>query len=289
MCRGLSTRPAKCATLHPPSIFPFLSFCLPVSPPATLCSCLYPSTYPRPGSWSLHSEHILLVGLIFLPLWCKNCLHKESQDEGAMGRERIRQREWKKERDKDREKGEVKRWQRCEGSSLGSQMYNLILCACVCQRERENNCVWFCTWLVVHQCLCVCVWGGGTPVGSYPVLPPRAVFAEACRRCCGLAEVNKGVQASLLIPIGSQAEALALPIKPITHSQLTPDSLSAYLAWRLSANRQRQRRWGGLCYWKRAWKEMERGRGRVGEWVRLFSMVSAEEPKVRASGGRERP
>ena len=138
-------------------------------------------------------------------------------------------------------------------------------------------------WFVVVVGVCVC-WGGGgwgggcgggggggggggTPVGSYPVLPPRAVFAEACRRCCGLAEVNKGVQASLLIPIGSQAEALALPIKPITHSQLTPDSLSAYLAWRLSANRQRQRRWGGLCYWKRAWKEMERESGRMSETV----------------------
>lgn len=138
---------------------------------------------------------------------------------------------------------------------------------CVSEREREQLCVILhvtgCT--SVSVCVRVCVGGGGTPVGSYPVLPPRAVFAEACRRCCGLAEVNKGVQASLLIPIGSQAEALALPIKPITHSQLTPDSLSAYLAWRLSANRQRQRRWGGLCYWKRAWKEMERGRGRVGE------------------------
>ncbi|KAI9521628.1 hypothetical protein NQZ68_003782 [Dissostichus eleginoides] len=36
----------------------------------------------------------------------------------------------------------------------------------------------------------------------YPVLPPRAVFAEACRRCCGL-KVNKGVQASLPFLIGS--------------------------------------------------------------------------------------
>lgn len=141
-------------------------------------------------------------------------------------------------------------------------------CVHVCVRERERTIVCDSArdWLYISVCVCACVCGGGgTPVGSYPVLPPRAVFAEACRRCCGLAEVNKGVQASLLIPIGSQAEALALPIKPITHSQLTPDSLSAYLAWRLSANRQRQRRWGGLCYWKRAWKEMERGRGRVGE------------------------
>lgn len=38
---------------------------------------------------------------------------------------------------------------------------------------------------------------------------------------------------------------------------------------------------------ERAWKEKE-GK-REGECVRLFSMVSAEEPKVRASGGRERP
>lgn len=68
------------------------------------------------------------------------------------------------------------------------------------------------------------------PCWQLPALPPWAVFAEACRRCCGQAEVNKGVLASLLFLIGSQAEALALPIKPITHSQLTPDSLSAYMA-----------------------------------------------------------
>ncbi len=157
----------------------------------------------------------------------------------------------------------MKRWQRCEGSSLGSQMYNLIVCVCVCvhvrvcvcEREREQLCVILHVTGYTSMCVCACVWG--TPVGSYPVLPPGAVFAEACRGCCGLAEVNKGVQARLLFPIGSQAEALALPIKPITHSQLTPDSLSAYLAWRLRANRQRQRRRGGLYYWKRAWKAME--------------------------------
>lgn len=31
----------------------------------------------------------------------------------------------------------MKRWQRCEISSLGSQMYNLIVCEC--ERERENS------------------------------------------------------------------------------------------------------------------------------------------------------
>lgn len=100
----------------------------------------------------------------------------------------------------------------------------------------------------------------GTPVGSNPVLPPQAVFAEA--RHHGLAEVNKGVQARLLFLIGSQAEALALPIKPVTHCQLTPDSLSAYLAWRLRANRQRQRRRGVLCYWRELGK-----RGRMSKTV----------------------
>jgi len=68
------------------------------------------------------------------------------------------------------------------------------------------------------------------------------VFAEVCRCCCGLAEVNTGVQAGLLFLIGSQAEALTFPIRPITHSQLTPDSLSASSARRLRAKRQRQRR-----------------------------------------------
>ena len=97
----------------------------------------------------------------------------------------------------------------------------------------------------------VCVWG--IPLHINPMLPPQAVFAETRHRCCGLAEVNKGAQARLLVLIGSQAEALALPIKPVTHSQLTLDSLSAYLAWRLRANRQRQRRRGALCYWKTAW------------------------------------
>lgn len=98
----------------------------------------------------------------------------------------------------------------------------------------------------------VCVWG--TPVGSYPC---SRLFAKACHCCYGLAEVNKGVQARLLLLIGSQAEALASPIKPITHNQLTPDSLSAYLAWRLRANRQRQRCQGELYYWKKAWKEIQ--------------------------------
>lgn len=98
------------------------------------------------------------------------------------------------------------------------------------------------------RCTSICVWG--TSVGSSPVFPPQAVFAEARHRCCGLAEVNRGVQARLPLLIGSQAEALALPIKPVTQSQLTPVSLSAYLAWRLRANRQRQRRRGGLFYWR---------------------------------------
>lgn len=104
--------------------------------------------------------------------------------------------------------------------------------------------------MILHmtRCTSICVWG--IPVGNNLVLPPQAVFAEARHHCCGLAEVNKGVQARLLFLIGSQAEALALPIKPVTQSQLTPDSLSAYLAWRLRANRQRQRRRGGLCYWR---------------------------------------
>lgn len=110
--------------------------------------------------------------------------------------------------------------------------------------------------------MCICV---EDPCWQLPVLPPQAVFAEVCHCCCGLAEVNKGVQARRLFLIGSQAEALALPIKPITHSQLTPDSLSAYLAWRLRANRQRQRCGAGLCYWKRAWKEMQRERVRKSE------------------------
>lgn len=109
------------------------------------------------------------------------------------------------------------------------------------------------------SCTSICVWG--TPVGSYPVLRPQAVFAEERPRCWGLAEVNKGVQARLLFLIGSQAEALVLPIKPVTHSQLTPDSLSAYLAWRLRANRQRQRRRGGLCYWRELGTRWSEGEG----------------------------
>lgn len=46
-----------------------------------------------------------------------------------MGRERIRRGNERK-RDKDTEKRKLKRWQRCEGSSLGSQMYNLM---CMCE------------------------------------------------------------------------------------------------------------------------------------------------------------
>lgn len=104
------------------------------------------------------------------------------------------------------------------------------------------------------MCVRVCE---GPLLAATPVLPPEAVFAEACHHSRWLAGVNKGVQARTLFPIGSHGEAPALRIKPITRSQLTPDSLSAYLAWRLRANRQRQRRQEGLCYWKRAWNEME--------------------------------
>ena len=127
-----------------------------------------------------------------------------------------------------------------------------------------------CVCVIVHVtgCTSICVWG--TSVGSFPVLPPQAVFAEARHRCCGLAEVNKGVQAGRLLLIGSQAEALALPIKPVTQNQLTPDSLSAYVAWRLRANRQRQRRRGGLFYWReveKKWNEGEGGEGRTSKSV----------------------
>lgn len=192
-----------------------------------------------------------------------------------MGIEGIRHRGWKKEcgirthRDRN--------WKGSRDVRDPHYWAKYVILKCVC----------LCVWLVVcdFACDCSCV---GDLCWQLPVL--QAVFAEACHCCCGLAEVNKGVQARLLLLIGSQAEALASPIKPITHSQLTPDSLSAYLAWRLRANRQRQRCQGRLYYWKKAWKEIqwERGRKRAGECVRLFSMVSAEEPKVRTSGGRER-
>lgn len=136
-------------------------------------------------------------------------------------------------------------------------MHNLIVCMSVCDFE----------------CDCMCV---RDPCWQLPMLPPQAVFAEACHCCCRLTEVNKGVQARMLFLTGSWAEALALPIKPITHSQLTPDSLSAYLAWRLRANRQRQRCQEGYVIGRglgnRCW-------GGGGKWLRLFTMVSAEKTK----------
>lgn len=91
---------------------------------------------------------------------------------------------------------------------------------------------------------------GGDPCWQLPALQSEVVFVDACHHSCAFAGVSKGVQARMLVPIGSQGEAVALHIKPITHSQLTPDSLSAYLAWRLRANRQRQRQQARLCYWK---------------------------------------
>lgn len=97
-------------------------------------------------------------------------------------------------------------------------------------------------------CVCVCV-RGGDPCWQLPSLQTEVVFVEACRHRREFAGVSKGVQARMLFPIGSRREAVALHIKPITHSQLTPDSLSAYLAPRLRANRQRQRRQARLCYW----------------------------------------
>lgn len=119
----------------------------------------------------------------------------------------------------------------------------MVLSCCV--YDFECNCMW------VYVCV------GGCPYWQLLMLPPQAVFGEACHCCCGLAKVNgkRGAWATLLLLTGCQAEAPALSIKPITHSQLTPDSLSVYLAWRLRANRQRQRcRWG-LCYWKRGWRQ----------------------------------
>lgn len=133
---------------------------------------------------------------------------------------------------------------------------------CVWERKRERSCLILCTSGFTSICVCMCM---GDPSWELPVLPPSAVFAEACRRCFGQAEVNKGVQASLLFLIGSQAEALALPIKPITHSQLTPDSLSAYMARRMRANRQKQRRWGGLRYWQGLVRDGVSERGRETE------------------------
>lgn len=110
--------------------------------------------------------------------------------------------------------------------------------------EYNCMCVWVCEGVsrlaASHASSSGCVWRGVSLL----------LWASRGQR-------GGGVRATLLLLTGSQAEAPALSIKPITHSQLTPDNLSAYSAWRLRANRQRQRcRWG-LCYWKRGWRLSE--------------------------------
>lgn len=176
-----------------------------------------------------------------------------------MGRKGIRQRGWKKKKRVKETKRKVKRWQRCEESSLGSRIHNLIVWVCV------SKSVCFCLRLLVHLGVLVCV-------GGVPLL---------------VASSTRGQQRGT----GHTAVPHWLWPCPLGQSLTASWPLTAYqLTWPGGWEREDKGRGVGEGYViARELGEKWSKRERKWDLARLFSMASAEEPKVRASGGRERP
>lgn len=258
-----------------------IHFHLPVFPPAKAPhSCLAPLHLS--STWflilTLVADSSVRIN-IFWHFDVRTVFHKDGDTmEGVW---RIRRRKWKTERDKDTER---KKQERCEGSSVGSLMYNLIVC------------VW--KWAVVRMVLnttvCVCECVRGCPYWQLPMLPPQAVFGEACHCCCGLAEVNGE---------GVYGPRCCSSLAPRQRLRPCPLSQSLTASWPLTT--YQLTRPGG-------WEQIDKGRGvgegyaigrEAGDWARLTMSVQhsfswgakgestswAREPLICGWGGHQEP